>query len=161
MDYTDTHQTENNKPVLSPASRSCSGKESTTDHSHTGFISSSSICGREETFTTVTIAIKPILESWRHSLFAHEWLDKNGEIKPPKDLNEKERQRRDDVEKALKNTAPLEMPVLGIGITDNIEIGSGRATLLTLAARGWKTMPAHIPKSHLKAFAQAIIHYHE
>lgn len=42
----------------------------------------------------------------------------------------------------------LERPVLGIGIMDNIEIGSGRDLFLCLAARGAISVPVHIPKSH-------------
>ena len=34
-----------------------------------------------------------------------------------------------------------------IGMMDNVEIGVGRAELLTLAAAGIETMPVHIPKS--------------
>jgi hypothetical protein len=41
---------------------------------------------------------------------------------------------------------------LGIGLQDNVEIGSERAVLLTLAALGYETMPVHIPKSNESDF---------
>ncbi len=125
------------------------------------FKPSASVSGRESQFITVTVALKPVLESWKTSLFAHEWLHHDGSIKPQHELSDRERERREQVELLLKTNAPIEMPVLGIGILDNIEIGSGRATLLTLADRGLRTIPVHIPKSHAKAFASCITARHD
>lgn len=122
------------------------------------FVPNPAVAGREAQFITVTVSLKPVLDSWKQSLFAHEWLRQDGTIKTPKELSDKERDRRAVVENTLESNAPVEMPVLGIGILDNIEIGSGRAVLLTLADRGLRSMPVHIPKSHMKAFSKCITH---
>jgi len=94
-----------------------------------------------------------VLESWRMSLFSYEWVLPDGRIKDLAELSEAEQPKRKIVEDALKNGDKLEKPVLGIGLLENVEIGSGRATFLTLAANGCKTMPVHIPKSSTKEFA--------
>ncbi len=152
---TDTH---------TPRRKSAAATKDTRPETETdslNFRPNPAVAGRESQFITVTVALKPVLESWQTSLFAHEWLHTDGTIKAAADLSEKERDRRDHVEKLLMANQPIEMPVLGIGILDNIEIGSGRATLLTLADRGLRTIPVHIPKSHSKAFASCITARHD
>lgn len=89
-----------------------------------------------------------IMKSWRTSLFSFEWLLPDGRIKTVPELSETERPRREAVEQALHNNQTLDKPVLGIGLMDNVEIGSGRATFLTLVAYGVKTMPVHIPRGN-------------
>ncbi len=98
-------------------------------------------------FIDIEVDVAKVLESWRESLFSFEWLDEDGTIKPLKDLSVRERPKREEIEALLAKNEALEMPVLGIGIHDNVEIGSGRAVFLTLAAHGCKIMPVHIPKS--------------
>jgi hypothetical protein len=105
-----------------------------------------------ERYLDVLVKVESVLESYRLSLFSFEWLDAAGRIKDTPALPEKERPKRENVERALKNGAALEKPVLGIGIQDNIEIGSGRAVFLTLAALGVKRIPVHIPASHKDDF---------
>lgn len=107
---------------------------------------------KPEAYTAINIDIKKTLKSWQLSLYSYEWLTPEGVIKPIDEMNEAEAQKRKDVETALNDNAPLEKPILGIGIQDNIEIGSGRAVLLTLAAQGVETLPVHIPKSNESDF---------
>ena len=110
------------------------------------------IRGREDRFIVVEAKIAPILASWRESLFAHEWLLPDGTIKTMTDMTAEMRERRHLIEIQLQNSQPLQRPVLGIGITDNVEIGDGRDLLLHLASKGIKTIPVHIPKSHKDDF---------
>ncbi len=98
-----------------------------------------------------------VLKSWRSSLFSFEWLDTNGQIKPIENLPENEQSKRRAVEDKIKKKEPIEKAVLGIGIADNIEIGSGRAEFLTLAALGVQTIPVHIPKSSEKDFKAFLV----
>ena len=116
------------------------------------FIDNPAIAGRGQNFATVTVALAPVLASWRESLFAHEWLNPNGTLKAPDQQKPEIRDQRLLIDKKIHSGAPLERPVLGIGIMDNIEIGSGRDTLLTLAAAGLNQIPVHIPRSHLDEF---------
>ena len=59
----------------------------------------------------------------------------------------------EEVEAALKSGRPIERPVLGIGIMDNVEIGAGKAVFLTLAAAGHKQIEVHIPSGNRDEFS--------
>ena len=110
------------------------------------------IKGREGNYKTITVDIALIVKSWRESLFSFEWMLPDGRIKTTEELSEMEQPKRMAVEDKIRTHAPLEKPVLGIGLMDNVEIGTGRATLLTLAAHGIATMPVHVPASHADEF---------
>lgn len=98
-------------------------------------------------FIDITIDTAKALSSWRDSIFSFEWLDAEGNIKSFEDLSADEADKRRRVENDLQKGTPIQKPVLGIGLKDNIEIGSARAEFLTLAAHGIKTIPVHVPKS--------------
>ena len=112
--------------------------------------------GREEKFVTLEIKVAPVLASWQESIFAHEWLTPDGKIKKSSEMVEKVQLRRKEIEARIKGQDLLERPVLGIGILDNIEIGSGKDLFLSLAAQGATTIPVHIPKSHEQDFRMFI-----
>lgn len=112
--------------------------------------------GREEKFVTLDIKVAPVLASWQESIFAHEWLTPDGKIKKASEMADKVQARRAEIEKLIAGPAPLDRPVLGIGILDNIEIGSGKDLFLSLAALGMATIPVHIPKSHEQDFRMFI-----
>ena len=107
-------------------------------------------------YETVMVDVAAVLKSWRVSMFSFEWLDKNGAIKAKIDLPKKEQAKRQEAEDAIANGVALEMPVMGIGLTDNIEIGAGRPIFLTVAAHGVKTVPVHIPASNKDEFKKFI-----
>lgn len=116
------------------------------------FIDNKAIKGREDKFTTVTVAVLPVLAAWRDSLFAHEWLTKDGTPKPIDQLSDSAREKRELVEQNINSGTALERPVLGLGILDNLEIGAGKDVLLTLAAHGHEIISVHIPTSHIHEF---------
>jgi hypothetical protein len=116
------------------------------------FIANPSLAGREAQYVALTVKSAAVLKSWKLSLFSYEWLLPDGQIRPVDDLPLKEREKRLQVEDALKRGIPLMTPVLGIGIMDNIEIGSGRDVFLTLSALGYDHIPVYAPKSCLKEF---------
>lgn len=128
-----------------------------TDHNALKFTPNKTIETARGAFIDVHVDTGKVLESWRESIFSFEWLDSDGNIKPPGELSAREQPKRAEIEQQLKNGAALEMPVLGIGLSDNIEIGSGRAVLLTLAALGYRTIPVHIPKSNEKDFKPFLV----
>lgn len=103
-------------------------------------------------YVTLTVDARAVLDSWKSSLFSFEWLDAAGGIRTPDDMPMREREKRLEVERSLKSGQKLERPILGIGIMDNVEIGSGRAVFLTLAAMGHTTIPVAVPKSCAKDF---------
>lgn len=112
--------------------------------------------GREEKFVTLEIKVVPVLASWQESIFAHEWLTPDGQIKKMSEMADKVQLRRAEIEKIIAGQGPLDRPVLGIGILDNIEIGSGKDLFLSLAALGMATIPVHIPRSHEQDFRMFI-----
>lgn len=120
------------------------------------FIDNPVATGRPGAYRTVTVDVGKVLRSWQESLFSYEWMMPDGRLKPAEDLPAGERDRRRAVEDRLQRGEPLERPVLGIGILDNVEIGAGKAIFLTLAAGGLKTLPVHIPISHADEFADFI-----
>lgn len=98
-------------------------------------------------YIAVTLDVARAIESWRDSLFSFEWITSEGKIKALSDLSASEQVKRTAAEEQIKNREALEKPILGIGIKDNVEIGSGRAIFLTLADHGLQKIPVHIPKS--------------
>jgi len=120
------------------------------------FTDNPALKGREEKFVKCEVKVAAVLASWQESMFAHEWLNSEGQIKKTSEMAEKVQARRKDIESHLAGNAPLERPVLGIGILDNIEIGSGKDLFLSLAALGLSTIPVHIPKSHENDFRMFI-----
>jgi hypothetical protein len=111
------------------------------------FIENPALNGSADRYMTVSLDTAKVLKSWKRSLFSFEWLRKDGTIKTIAELSADERAKRAATEKKLETDAPIEQPVFGIGIADNVEIGMGRAEFLTLAALGHKTITVHIPKS--------------
>ena len=120
------------------------------------FIPNPIAAARADRYETAMIDVARVLTSWQTSLFSYEWMLADGRIKDLAELPEKEQPKRAEAEDLIARSAPLEMPVLGIGLMDNIEIGSGRALFLTLAAHGVATMPVHIPKSNHNEFKKFI-----
>lgn len=116
------------------------------------FIDNRAILGREDKFTTVSVAVMAILASWKDSLFAHEWLTKEGRPKSIDQLSDAARAKRAQTDELLAKGSPLERPVLGLGIMDNLEIGAGKDVLMTLAAHNIDQASVHIPKSHIDDF---------
>lgn len=120
------------------------------------FKDNSALKGREEKFVTLEVKVAPVLASWQESIFAHEWLTSDGHIKTLSDMAEKVQARRKEVEALISSGVDLERPVLGIGILDNVEIGSGKDLFLSLAATGLTAISVHIPKSHEQDFRMFI-----
>lgn len=115
-------------------------------------VDNKSLAGREDKYDTVDVNLKAVLESWKISLFSFEWLNPDGSIRAPEQLPPNEAEKYNNVLNDLKNGNALERPVLGIGIMDNIEIGSRRDVLLTLMTQGVENLSVHIPKSNAKDF---------
>lgn len=103
-------------------------------------------------YMIVRVDTLAVLKSWKASLFSFEWLTPEGAIRSPDEMPVREREKRLEVEKSLQAGAALDMPILGIGLLDNIEIGSGRAVFLTLASMGHTAIPVAITKANEKDF---------
>lgn len=120
------------------------------------FVDNKSIKGREDHYAHITVDVPRVVESWRTSLYSFEWLLPDGRVKDLKELSETDQPRRQAIEDAIKSGDPLEKPVLGIGLLENVEIGVGKAVLLTLAAHDVKSVPVHVPKNNESDFKDFI-----
>ena len=103
-------------------------------------------------FMTVHVHVPKVVACWRGSIRSFEWLDSDGNVKTLEALSPVEAHKREAVEDAIASGQAVPRPVLGIGIQDNIEIGTGRAVLLTAAAYGIETLSVDIPKSNEAEF---------
>ncbi len=120
------------------------------------FIDNPAVAARSDTYLSVTVDVTKVLGSWRESLFSYEWL--NGDrLKTRDELPPNEQPKRQVIEDHLAKGEPLQKPILGIGILENVEFGSGRATFLTLAALGAKKLPVHILKAHKDEFSSFVV----
>lgn len=117
------------------------------------FIDNTAIRERRDQYLDVEVDTARILKSWQSSLYSFEWMLSDGRIKTRDELPQNEQPKRDEVDDKIKRGKPLEKPILGIGLLENVEIGSGRAIFLTLAAAGLTSIPVHIPKSNAEEFA--------
>ena len=116
------------------------------------FVDNPAIKDKESAYTTLTVDVLKVIKSWQASLFSFEWLRPDGSLKNIEELPENEQEKRRQVQNTLDNNRPIEKPVLGIGMLENVEIGCGRAILLTLAANGIQQLPVHVPNSHKEDF---------
>lgn len=115
-------------------------------------VDNSSIKGREEKFTTLEVDLHKIVKDWKTSLFSFEWLLPNGQVRTIEDLTENRAAQFRETESAYKHERPMERPVLGLGMIENVEIGSKKEILLTLYSLGVVKMEVHVPTSCLKDF---------
>jgi len=139
------------KTIIQPAKMSKPSIENTI------FTDSKAARAKPDFYKEIKVNVHAVLTSWQLSIFSYEWMEKNTSIKAIENLKETDQAKRQSIEAAMQNQTPLEKPVLGIGIQDNIEIGSGKAVLCTLAASGITEMPVHIPKSNEADFQDFII----
>lgn len=108
--------------------------------------------GREANFIIIDIDSDKIIKSWKLSLFSFEWLTPEGKVKDEKSLEADKAEKFKQVQAAYNDNQSLERPILGLGIMDNVEIGSRKEVLLTLYSLGIKNLSVHIPKNCLNDF---------
>lgn len=106
------------------------------------------IKGQEDKYKTVTIDVTAVIKDWRSSLFAHSWVNPDGRMKTLEELSQVEQERRHEVEERLASGNAIERPILGIGLLDHVEIGSGRSIFVTLAAHEIEQLSVHIRLSN-------------
>ncbi len=103
-------------------------------------------------YTLIEVNVRKVIESWKSSLFSFEWLTPEGTIRTQDQLPKAEQEKFLAVIKDYEAGIALERPILGIGIMDNIEIGSRRDVFLTLASQDVDTMQVHVNKADKKEF---------
>ncbi len=116
------------------------------------FIDNTAIKGREEKFVTLTVNSAKTLKSWKSSLFSFEWLTPDGTVRSPAELGSTEQEKFHAVTALYQKGDVIERPLLGIGVLDNIEIGSRRDVFLTLCAYDVPEISVHVLKQDEKEF---------
>lgn len=96
-------------------------------------------------YTTLWLDLNLVLDSWRQSLWAFEWLRPDGTLKSLDDLTPDRAHARTEWEKKIKTGQPLPQPILGVGEFQCVEIGAERALVAALASLGYARFAAHIP----------------
>lgn len=97
----------------------------------------------------MTVSPAIILQAWSHSMFAHEILDPNGNVKPDDALAEATLDLLLRAQDALKRGEPIAKPVLGVGIMDNVEIGIGREIVAAAYRLEIPSLPVHVRQGQL------------
>jgi hypothetical protein len=84
-----------------------------------------------------------ILKAWALSMFAHEILTHEGDIRDEKNMNEATLAKFLQAQDAFKKGEKIPKPIIGVGIMDNIEIGIGRETVAAALALNIRELPIH------------------
>lgn len=95
-----------------------------------------------------------IFKGWELSPFAYELLNRDGSIKTESDLAGDTLQKFIAASEAIKRGEPLEKPILGIGLNDDIEIGVGREIIAAAYHAGLTSIPTKIPKGQADCVQQ-------
>lgn len=108
-------------------------------------------------YVLVDVVVEKVLESWKDSILSFEFMHTDGTLREERELSPKNRERRAEVETKIRERKPVDHPILGIGLMDNVEIGSGRDVFMTLALQGYTVAPVHIRKAQMEDFKNYIV----
>ena len=98
-------------------------------------------------YVEIITSPKAILRAWSLSLFAHELLGKDGQVKDKHDIKDETLKRFVMAEESIKRGEDIAKPVIGIGIMDGIEIGIGREIVAVAQVMGVKEIPVHVRRA--------------
>jgi hypothetical protein len=108
-------------------------------------------------YVTVDVALEKVLASWKDSILSFEFLNTDGSLRMDRELSPKNQERRSEIEQLIRERKVVQRPILGIGLMDNIEIGSGRDVFMTLATQGYSVVSVHIRKAQQDEFKGYIV----
>lgn len=111
------------------------------------FINHSSVEAAPDKYTEIEVAVADILRYWSASYFACEWLRPDGTPKPEAELSDPNQTTYHQAIKDFQTSKPIVKPVLGIGLTNTLEIGIGSAICVTASVLGLQALPVHIRRS--------------
>ena len=107
-------------------------------------------------YVEFTLSPSRILKAWQSSLFAHELLDKDANVKDDKDMAPETYQRYIDATEALKRREAIAKPVIGIGIMDGVEIGIGREIIAACQTMGVDDIPVSVRRAQADDIKSAL-----
>lgn len=94
-----------------------------------------------------TLSPRKILNLWSSSMFAHELLNKDKTIKTVADMTSETKNKFEHAMTHIQSNTPIDIPIIGIGMLDGIEIGVGREIIAACQTLGIETMPVYVRKS--------------
>lgn len=121
------------------------------------FIDHPSVSANPAAYGNATLDIAKALPSWKQSLIAYKWLNSEGQPKKPDDLADEQRAQRDDILRILAKGDALPTPIVGLGMFDNVEVGSGAGIIATLADMGVKLIPVHLRRAQEKGLKKFLV----
>ncbi|MEM8832937.1 MAG: hypothetical protein AAGB32_00200 [Pseudomonadota bacterium] len=110
------------------------------------FIDNQIVTAKPDQYLTLNVDTAKTLKSWKNSLFSFEWLTPDGKIRSEAEMADTVLQQYQTVRELINKGDSLKRPVLGVGLIDNVEIGSGKDVFLTLASENIDTIEVHISK---------------
>jgi len=100
------------------------------------FKNAAMIAMRPDGFVEIEVDTQKVLNNWKESAFAHDWMDFDKGPKPMSDLKDSALEKSQAVLIKLKKNEAISKPILGIGMHGGVEIGSGRAADCGALLRG-------------------------
>lgn len=101
----------------------------------------------QQDYVVLTLPLDGLIESWRASIVAHEWLYQ-GQCRAKDDLKTDDlKQEWQNICDQFESGADIERPLLGIGMLDNIEVGTNRAVVSVAHHLGLSSIEVLAPKS--------------
>jgi len=101
-------------------------------------------------YEELSIAPHDLLRAWSLSMFAHELLAKNGNIKSESELSGQTLEKYVAALEMIKRSEPLSKPIIGIGIMDGVEIGIGREIIAACVSMNIGKISINVRKAQSK-----------
>lgn len=121
------------------------------------FIDHPSVSANPDAYGNATLDLGRALPSWSQSLVAHKWLETGGVPKKADNLADEQRAQYEDIVRILTKGDAFPRPIVGLGMFDNIEIGSGAGIVATLASMGIPLIPVHIRRAQEKGLRKFLV----
>ena len=100
-------------------------------------------------YVEADVKLMPLLAAWRNSIVASEWI-MNGHPKQPDQLHDIPKEQYARVLSDLETGRPLDKPLLGLGLFDNLEVVTGRAVVYAALTNGFDSLPVQMPAADQK-----------
>ena len=110
-----------------------------------------------DVYVSGVLDLAKALPSWRQSLISYKWLGADAQPKKPDELADEQRAQYEDILRILTRGDALPKPIIGLGMFDNVEVGSGAAIVATLAALDVKVIPVHMRVAQEKGLRKFLL----
>lgn len=121
------------------------------------FIDHPSVSANPDVYGNATLDLAKALPSWSQSLIAYKWLTSDGTPKKAELLDDEQRAQYDDIIRILTKGDAFPKPIIGLGMFDNVEVGSGAGIVATFAAMGVVMIPVHVRLAQEKGLKKFLV----